>query len=305
MQALHGGKATSETIDAQKLAVLRRGGMLPQADVYPATMRAPRDLLRRRTPLRRTRAEWLAHIPNTHSQDHLPESGKKLATKANRHGVAARFPAPAVHKSIEVDLALIGPYDHRLRDVARSILNTATRHHAQPLYRRRTVPGIGELLSLVLLYAIHDSARFPRGQASLSYGRLVKGTKGSAGKRYGTSGTKLGNVHLTGACSEAAVLLLRDNPVGQKHLPTREQQHGSGTALTLLAQTLGRAVYDRWKRPTAFAMGQFLPGYGSGADEPNAELDTHGLSLRVVLGNACVAASVNASEHRGPVALIL
>jgi hypothetical protein len=31
MQALHGGKAKNERIDAQKSAVLRRGGMLPQA----------------------------------------------------------------------------------------------------------------------------------------------------------------------------------------------------------------------------------------------------------------------------------
>jgi len=34
-----------------------RGGMLPQASVSPAAMRATRDLLRRRTHLMRTRAE--------------------------------------------------------------------------------------------------------------------------------------------------------------------------------------------------------------------------------------------------------
>jgi hypothetical protein len=33
MQAIHGGQATHETIDSPKLAVLRRGGMLPQAAV--------------------------------------------------------------------------------------------------------------------------------------------------------------------------------------------------------------------------------------------------------------------------------
>jgi transposase len=31
MKAIHGGKATNEKIDAQNLAVLLRGGMLPQA----------------------------------------------------------------------------------------------------------------------------------------------------------------------------------------------------------------------------------------------------------------------------------
>jgi hypothetical protein len=48
MNAIHGGKAKHDTIDAQKMAVWLRGGMLPQAYVYPAAMRATRDLLRRR-----------------------------------------------------------------------------------------------------------------------------------------------------------------------------------------------------------------------------------------------------------------
>jgi transposase len=56
MQALHGGKAKHDRIDAQTIAVLLRGGMLPQASVYPAEMRATRDLLRRRIHCMRTRA---------------------------------------------------------------------------------------------------------------------------------------------------------------------------------------------------------------------------------------------------------
>src|SRR5262245_38007659 len=48
LRAIHGGKATNDTIDPQKMATLLRGGMLPQASVYPAEMRATRDLLRRR-----------------------------------------------------------------------------------------------------------------------------------------------------------------------------------------------------------------------------------------------------------------
>jgi transposase len=79
MKAIHGGKAKNEKIDAQKIAVLFRGGMLPHAYVYPAEMRATRDLLRRRIHLMRQRAALLAHIQNTTSQYNLPESGKKIA----------------------------------------------------------------------------------------------------------------------------------------------------------------------------------------------------------------------------------
>jgi transposase len=151
MKAIHGGKAKNDKIDAQKIAVLLRGGMLPQAYVYPAEMRATRDLLRRRMHLTRKRAEMLAHIQKTNSQYNLPEIGKKLAYKANRAGVAERFPDPAVQKSIEGALGLIGYYDQVLNDLELTIVNTAKQHHAQTLYRLHSVPGIGNILALVLL----------------------------------------------------------------------------------------------------------------------------------------------------------
>src|SRR5712671_5713598 len=117
MKAIHGGKAKNDKIDAHKIAVLLRGGMLPQAYVYPAEMRATRDLLCRRCHLVHKRAELLAHIHNTTSQYNLPAIGKKIAYKANRDGVAERFADPAVQKSIEVDVSLINPYDQLLGEV--------------------------------------------------------------------------------------------------------------------------------------------------------------------------------------------
>jgi transposase len=242
MQAIHGGKAKNDKIDAHKIAVLLRGGMLPQAYVYPAEMRATRDLLRRRMYLTRKRAELLAHIQHTNSQYNLPEIGKKLAYKANRDGVAERFPDPAVQKSMEVDLALLGYDEPLLRDLELHIVKAAKQHDAHTLYLLQTVPGIGKILSLVLLYAIHDIQRFPRVQDFVSYCRLVKCARASAGKRYGTAGAKIGNTYLKWAFSEAAVLFLRDNPAGQKYLTRLEKKHGQGKALTRLAQKLGRAV---------------------------------------------------------------
>jgi transposase len=260
MKAIHGGKAKNDKIDAHKIAVLLRGGMLPQAYVYPAKMRATRDLLRRRMYLTRKRAELLAHIQNTNSQYNLPEIGKKLAYKANRDGVAERFPDPAVQKSMEVDLTLLGYYDPLLNDLEAHIVKAAKQHDANTLYLLQTVPGIGKILSLVLLYEIHDIQRFPSVQDFVSYCRLVKCAKESAGKRYGTAGTKIGNAYLKWAFSEAAVLFLRENPEGQKYLTKLEKKHGTGKALTVLAQKLARAVYYMLKRGTAFDMATFLHG---------------------------------------------
>jgi hypothetical protein len=151
MTAMPGGKATNDTIDSQQMAGLLRGGMRPQASVSPAERRATRDLLRRRMPLTRQRAELLAHIHNTTSQYNLPAISQTLADKANRAGVAERFPAPAVQQSIEVDLALINTSDHLLTDLELSLGKTTKAPEAQIFSRLRSIPGVGKLLALVRL----------------------------------------------------------------------------------------------------------------------------------------------------------
>jgi len=124
--------------------------------------------------------------------------------------------------------------------------------------RLDSVPGVGKMLALVLLYEIHDISRFPRVQDFVSYCRLVKSKKESAGKSYGFSGARIGNAHLKWAFSEAAVLFLRNNPQGQAYLARLEKIHSQGQALTILAHKVARAVYYMLRRNEVFDMKQFL-----------------------------------------------
>ncbi len=258
MKAIHGGKAKNDKIDSHKIAVLLRGGMLPHAYVYPAAMRSTRDLLRRRLHLVRKRGELLAHIQNTRAQYNLPAFEKRLAYAANREGVAAHFPDPSVRKSIEVDMALIDQYDTLVTDLELTIVREAKRHDGDAFHRLKSVPGIGKVLALTILYEIHDIDRFDRVQEFASYARLIKCRKESAGKKLGTSGAKMGNVHLKWAFSEAAVTFLRHNREGQKLLARLTKKHGKGKALSILAHKIGRAVYYMLSRGTVFSMEKFL-----------------------------------------------
>ena len=121
MKAIHGGKAKNDKIDALKIATLLRGGTLPKAYVYPPEMRATRDLLRRRLHLVRRRANLLAHIQNTHHQYNLEPPAAKIAYKANREGVAEAFGEEDARKSVEIDFALIEPYDATLCELERHL----------------------------------------------------------------------------------------------------------------------------------------------------------------------------------------
>ena len=258
MKAIHGGKTKNARIDSRKIAGLLRSGMVPQAYVYPAEMRATRDLLRRRNYLMRRRADLLAHIQNTNSQYNLPEFGKKISRKVNREGVVERFEARDVQRSIEIDLELIDHYNRLLTNLESYITRTARCHNPHALYLLKTIHGVGKILALVILYEIHDINRFPSVQDFVSYARLVKCARESAGKRYQSSGKKIGNMHLKWAFSEAAVLFLHNNPDGMAYKKRLEKKHGKSKALTILAHKLGRATYYMLKRERAFDINKFL-----------------------------------------------
>jgi Transposase IS116/IS110/IS902 family len=232
--------------------VLLRGGMLPQAYVYAAAMRATRELLRRRGPLGRKRAELLAHLHNPTSPSKLPEIGKKRADKAHREGVEDPFPAPRVRTPLEGAIALIAPYAKWLGEVELSIPRSATAPEVQTFARLQSLPGVGQIVALVLLSESQASARFPRGQDVVSYCPLAKGAKESGGKRLGTAGKTIGNVHLRWAFAEAAVVVLRHHQPGKAYCAKLEHHHGKATALTVLAHQLARAGYDKLAREHAF-----------------------------------------------------
>ena len=114
------------------------------------------------------------------------------------------------------------------------------------------------VIELTLLYEIHDIRRFPRVQEFASYARLVRCTKESAGKKLGTTGKKMGNVHLKWAFSEAAVLFVRCDPMGVKLIRKFQRKHAKGKALSILAHKIGRTLYYMLMRRTVFDATRFM-----------------------------------------------
>lgn len=258
MKAIHGGKAKNDKIDAHKIAVLLRGGAFPTAYVYPRGMRATRDLLRRRLFFVRRRSELFAHIRLTFHQLNLPAPSGPLLHPRTRAGLAQAVPDPVVRANVEADLALAAHLDEIIHSIELTIRARARIDDPDTFKRLQTIPGVGRILALTLLYELHDIARFPRVQDFLSYARLVKAQTASAGKVTGTSGAKIGNAHLKWAYSEAAVLFLQKNPRGQRLINRLRSKHGRAKALSILAARIGRASYYMLRRSTPFDIDRFM-----------------------------------------------
>jgi transposase len=258
MKAIHGAKTKNDKIDSHKIAVLLRGGMIPMAYVYPSEMRSTRDLLRRRMHFMYKRSELLSHIQNTRSQYNLPEFNKCISRKRNRAGISEQFEDISVRKSIELNLTLIKQYDTLLNDVELYLTRHAKEHDPNNLYLLHTIPGVGKILALVLLYEIHDINRFERVQNFTSYSRLIKPQKKSAGKVTGSGNRKIGNAYLKWAFSEATLLLIREKQEIKEYHSNLKNKHGKARALAIISHKIGRAVYYMLKNKQAIDMQYFL-----------------------------------------------
>ena len=82
-------------------------------------------------------------------------------------------------------------------------------------------------------------------QDFVSYCRLVRPTKESAGKRTGGGGgRKIGNAHLKWAFSEATTVLMRESKTAKRFVERKTKKYGKGKAISVLAAKLGRGVLD-------------------------------------------------------------
>lgn len=253
MKAIHGAKSKNDRIDSEKIARMLRGGLLPMAYVYPREMRATRDLLRRRSHFVRKRTELLAHLQGLSSQNNLPVFAGRITGAEKREEFLERFCIdPSLDLSARADRDLIDHYETMIPELERFLEKEIKEDAVQGYYLLRSIPGIGKILAMTILYEIHTIDRFPTCRKFASYARLVKCQHSSNGKISGHGGGKMGSMHLKWAFSEASAYFLRGNPRGQQLLAQIEKKRGTGAALSILAHKLGRTVYFMLRRNQPF-----------------------------------------------------
>jgi transposase len=206
----------------------------------------------------RRRSEALGHIFNTHLQYNVPAPTRRIRYAGNREALTDPFADESVKKMIAVDLAAAKCYDGIIKDLELYLTRHAKVHDPQTYFLLHTVPGIGKVLALTLMYEIHDVGRFGGVGEFISYGRLVNCPHTSAGKQCGSGGRKIGNAFIRWAFAEAVCLLIRELPEAKGWIARKEKKYGKGKALSLLAAKLGRAVYWMLRRKEPFNVEKFF-----------------------------------------------
>ena len=261
VKSIAANKHKNDKEDARELAECLRTNRIPPAYVCPRNLRPVRKLLRRRNKYVKDRAVLTGHS----TCEVMAAGNQPLNISANskerwRDGIRDSFDDPLDSFTAEMELSLIESYDRTIAQMEQRIERHAKDFRQQDYRLLRTVPGIGRIIALTILYETIDIKRFPSPKDFVSYCRLVAGTNESGGKDFGGKGRKMGNPHLKWAFMQAALLGKHSDPKINAYFEKLNRQKGKHTANAIIAAKMARAVYFMLDRKTGFCVEQLVKG---------------------------------------------
>ena len=199
------------------------------------------------------RAEGYGHIQNTFSQQaNFNIDSQEVRTKSVRRQIPERLDDPDLVFSVTSDLDLIDTLDTVIRHIEKRVLAQAKHHDRNALAILKTIPGVGDILALTILYEIHTITRFKSASHFSSYCRLVKVERTSMGKKVGDRKDKIGNPHLKWAFCEIILAAQKYSEPIQKYYDKLKKKHGPAKAKILIAHKFAVAAYHMLKNGQAF-----------------------------------------------------
>jgi transposase len=116
----------------------------------------------------------------------------------------------------------------------------------------KTVPGVGEILSTVIMLETGPIERFASAGNYASYARCVGSGRFSNNKKKGEGNRKNGNTYLAWAFVEAAHFALRYSAAAKRFYDRKRARSNTALATKALAHKLARACYHMLKERTEF-----------------------------------------------------
>ena len=116
----------------------------------------------------------------------------------------------------------------------------------------KTVPGVGEVLSTIIMLETGPIDRFHSPGNYASYARCVGSTRISNKKKKGEGNRKSGNAYLSWAFVEAAHMSIRFNAAAKRFYERKKTKTNGAVATKALAHKLARACYHMLKEQSTF-----------------------------------------------------
>jgi transposase len=246
----------SDKLDARTLAEFLARDMIPQAHRPTPRLRAHRSLVRHRqyvqqritavkVKLRRILSDY-----NADRRDLFSRAGRR-ALERFELSPTDRFRVEELTTLLDYLQSGLERANRRLREFATQ--GTAAEQEARMLLR--SIPGVGEVTSEVVLAELGDVRRFRSAKAAVAYAGLAPGWRESAGKRKDLSIEKKGSRLLRWALIESAWQFVRYDPRWRAAFQRLAVRTGKKKAVTAIARRLLCVMVAilRSQRPYALA----------------------------------------------------
>jgi transposase len=245
-----GLKHSDDTKESFHLAHLLKLGILPEGYIYPKEERPVRDLLRKRLLLVRQKTAHILSFQNLVSRTLGTKTDSDEVVKLREEDVENIFGEKHIVLSGKANIAAIQFLLEKIKEIEKAVLKVAKlkREYKKIL----TVPGIGKILALTIMYETGEIKRFPEVGNYASYCRCVGSTRLSNGKQKGTGNRKNGNKYLSWAYVEAANFAIWSYPYIKKYYQKKMSKTNKIVAIKTVAHKLARASYYVMKDQEVF-----------------------------------------------------
>lgn len=220
----------TDELDAESLAHLLRADLVAKAYAPSLATRDVKNLLRYRIFLVRIRTAIKNATHAVLDRNHIM---KELGLKGNDTAILKGY------------IELIEDLTRRIRELDGKIKGLVKEDEVT--LRLRSIPGIGDILALLVRYEIDDPERFTTPGRLASYAGLAPSLYSSGGKSYYGKITKQGNRWLRWAMTEAAQVASTVSPSLGSYYQEVKARRGANTATIALARNLLEIVYYVWK----------------------------------------------------------
>jgi transposase len=246
-KAIAAARLKNDRVDAERLALLLRGDLLPTVWIPPTALREARELVRHRIQL-----VWLRSVIRNRLQAMLarrnlqPTSGKSWLTQRGQRELK-QLPLTEAPSRIREDCAALLPtLDAQIRRLDTELV---TRWGRDPRVQRlTTIPGIGPFIAIVLVLELGDIQRFASAKRVASYVGLTPRVRGSAGRVRAGHITKEGNRLLRWVLVLAATQAVRKPGPLRTWFHAVKKRRGKKVARVALARRLAEIVFHVWQR---------------------------------------------------------
>ena len=242
VRAIAEAQIKTDSIDAQTLAMLLKGDLIPMVHVPTKEIRNQKNVLRHRMYLVKMQTALKNRIHNL-----LDRNRQKPPTVSDIFGAWGRAWMKEVHlpeldaKLLAADLAMLNSIKAQIKESERWIEETLEDNPNLEL--AQTLPGIGKTLGAVIALEIGDIDRFPTAGKLCAYAGLVPSTHSSGGKTHHGRVLAGCNRHLRRGFTEAAWVTIRISPYFSAFFKRLKSRRGTNKSLVAVARKLCEACF--------------------------------------------------------------